>query len=459
MSSLLAWQVHGAERLNVVVFLIDDLGSTDLGCYGNTFHETPHLDRLARDGMRMTTGYSACTVCSPTRAALLTGQYPARLHITDWIAGHKRPYAKLKVPDWRMALPTEMFNLAKGFKEAGYATASVGKWHLGGQDHYPEKVGFDVNLGGTHLGSPPGYFATEKIPTLTPGKSGEFLTERLTDEAIRFITKHREKPFFIYFPHYAVHTPLGGKPEVIAKYQAKAEKLNFQRNATYAALVESVDDSVGRVRKALDDLKLADRTIILFTSDNGGLLPITTNPPFRVGKGSAYEGGVRVPLLIHWPGTTRPGSISDVAVITMDLLPTLAEACRLTVPKDHVLDGRSLVSVLQGQERPTHPDRELYWHYPHYHPGGANPYSAIRSGDWRLVEFFETGKVELYNLKEDVSEKVDRASKDSAVANRLKAQLAAWRKEVGAQLPTPNPDHDPTKDRMPAKPSKPKKPI
>ncbi len=441
----LAAPATAADRPNVVVFLIDDLGWTDPGCYGNTFHETPHIDRLAKDGVRFTNGYSACTVCSPTRAALLTGQYPARLRVTDWIAGHKRPFARLKVPDWTMHLPLETHSLAEAFKAAGYTTASVGKWHLGGPDYYPEKHGFDLNVGGTNLGSPPGYFSTEKIPTLPAGKAGEFLPDRLTAEAIKFITANKEKPFFLYLPHYAVHTPLGGKPEVIAKYTKKAEALGVKKNATYAALFEGVDDSVGAVRKALADLKLDQNTIVVFTSDNGGLLPITTNPPYRAGKGSAYEGGVRVPWIVHWPGVTKPGGTSDAPIITCDLYPTLAEACGLKVPATHTVDGVSVVSVLKGGAAP---ERDaLYWHYPHYHPGGATPYSAARFGDWRIVEFFETGKIELYNLKDDIGEKADLSAKEAERTAKLHARLKAWRESVGAQLPTPNPDHNPEKDK------------
>lgn len=441
----LAAVANAAERPNVVVFLIDDLGWADSGCYGNKFHDTPHIDQLAKDGLRFTTGYAACTVCSPTRASLLTGQYPARLHVTDWIQGHKRPFAKLSVPDWTMHLPHETHSLAEAFKDAGYTTASVGKWHLGGPDSYPEKHGFDVNIGGTDKGSPPGYFAPEKIPTLPKGEAGEFLPDRLTKEAVGFITANKEKPFFLYFPHYAVHTPIAGKPEVIEKYKKKAEAMGVKLNPTYAALYEGVDDSVGAVRKALADLKLADNTIVVFTSDNGGLLPVTVNPPFRAGKGSAYEGGVRVPWIVHWPGVTKPGTTTDAPIITCDLYPTLVEACGLKVPEQHTVDGVSMVPVLKGGAAPKRD--AIYWHYPHYHPGGATPYSAVRDGDWRLVEFFETGKIELYNLKDDVAEKVDLASAEPERAKQLHAQLKEWRKEVGAQLPTPNPNYDPEKEK------------
>jgi arylsulfatase A-like enzyme len=440
-----------AEKSNVIVVLVDDLGHTDLGCQGNTFHETPHIDRLAAAGMRFTTAYAACTVCSPTRAALLTGQYPARLHLTDWIAGHVRPHAKLKVPDWTMHLPADTFGLAKLFKAGGYRTASVGKWHLGGPDYYPEKHGFDVNIAGTHQGQPGRYFPPYGISTLKDGPEGEFLTDRLTAEACGWIEKNRDRPFFLYLAHYAVHTPLAGKPAVVARYRQKAERLGQRRNTVYAALVESVDDSVGALRRKLDELKIADRTILLFTSDNGGLIgnaksPITTNPPFRAGKGSAYEGGVRVPFLALWPGVTKPGSTCDLPVMTIDLLPTLAEACALPVPRSHVVDGASIVALLK--QSGTLKRDALYWHYPHYHPGGATPYSAVRSGDWRLVEYFEDGRAELFNLKADVGETRDLVKEKPDRVKELRDRLAAWRKSVGAQMPAANPDYDPRRERQ-----------
>jgi arylsulfatase A-like enzyme len=448
---LAAGRLPAAGKPNVIVVLVDDLGHSDLGCQGNTFHETPHIDRLAAAGMRFTTAYAACTVCSPTRAALLTGQYPARLHLTDWIPGHVRPFARLKVPDWTMHLPADTFTLASLFKAGGYRTASVGKWHLGGPSSYPQKHGFDVNVGGTHQGQPGRYFPPYGIATLKDGPAGEFLTDRLTAEACRWIEEDPDRPFFLYLAHYAVHTPLAGKPAVVAKYKRKAERLGLHRNPVYAALVESVDDSVGALRKKLDELKVADRTIVLFTSDNGGLIgnpksPVTTNPPFRAGKGSAYEGGVREPFLALWPGVTRPGSTCAEPVMTIDLLPTLAEACGLAVPRSHVTDGESLIGLLKESGRLKRD--ALYWHYPHYHPGGATPYSAVRSGDWRLVEFFEDGRAELFDLKTDVGETRDLAKEKTDRVKELRGRLAAWRKAVGAQLPATNPDHDPKRERQ-----------
>jgi arylsulfatase A len=440
----------GAVRpLNFVLIVSDDLGWTDLGCQGSKFYETPNLDQLAREGMRFTDAYAACTVCSPTRAALLTGQYPARLHLTDWIPGHSRAYAKLKVPDWRMYLPLEEMNLARALKGLDYASASIGKWHLGGPKYWPEQQGFDLNLAGCDRGQPPTYFSPYKIPTLPDGPPGEFLTDRECAEAMKWIARHREQPFFLYLPHHAVHAPLMGKTNVIAKYEAKARahpELR-QRNATYAALVESVDDSVGRILRRLDELKLADNTVVIFTSDNGGLVLRNTTSifPLRAGKGSAYEGGVRVPLIVKWPGRTRPGSVCSVPVISTDFFPTLLEMAGLKTPPVAPVDGESLAPLLRqfgGLKREA-----IYWHYPHYHPGGATPYGAIRQGDWKLIEFYEDNHVELYNLGEDIGETKNLAAKAPEKKEQLLGKLRRWRHAVGAQMPTLNPDYDPATDR------------
>jgi arylsulfatase A-like enzyme len=440
-----------ASRPNVVLILIDDLGWTDLGCQGSQFYETPHIDRLAASGMRFTQGYSACTVCSPTRAAVLTGQYPARLRITDWIEGHKRPFAKLQVPDWTMHLPHETLTLAEIFQASGYATCHIGKWHLGGEEFWPTTHGFDRNVGGNHRGQPPSYFFPYeregiKLPGLAEGKEGEYLVDRLTDEAIRFITSSKDQPFFLYLPHYTVHTPLQAKPELVAKYRSKAAQHPElpHHNAVYAAMIESLDDGVGRLLAALDELKLRDNTLVIFTSDNGGLLSSTSNVPLRAGKGSAYEGGVRVPLIFSYPPVIAAGSASDVPAMSIDLAPTLVELCGLELAQPPKWDGVSLASSLKGGggvQRDT-----LYWHYPHYHPGGASPYGAIRADDYRLVESYEDGKVELYNLKEDVGERHDLAAAQPAKRDELLARLRAWRGSVAAQMPSPNPAYDAAKD-------------
>lgn len=437
---------------NVILILVDDMGQTDLSCYGSRFYETPNVDQLAKDGVRFTNGYSACTVCSPTRAALLTGKYPARLHLTDWIAGHERPHAKLKIPDWQKFLPFEEITLAEQLKSAGYATASIGKWHLtpglkeGDEAYYPDKHGFDVNIGGYHRGQPPRYVSPYGIPTLKDGPSGEFLTDREAEEAVKFMTANKDKPFFIYLPHYAVHQPIAGKPEVVAKFKAKADKTPDlkQKNATYAALVTSVDDSLGTIRAALKNLKLEDDTIIVFTTDNGGLLPTTDNSPLRAGKGSAYEGGVRVPLIVYWPGVTKAGAIEATPAVSVDLYPTLLEMTGVK-PLQSLVDGVSLAPLLKSGAKP---DREaIFWHYPHYHPGGATPYSAIRSGDLRLVHFYEDGHDELYDLAADIGETKDLAAAQPERAKALRTRLDAWLKSVDAQLPTANPAFDPAADQ------------
>ncbi len=459
-----------APKLNVVLILADDLGWTDLACFGSDFHETPHLDRLAREGMKFTQNYSACTVCSPTRAALMTGKYPARLHITDWIPGLMPDNPKLLVPDWSKQLPLAETTIAKVFKSAGYRTASIGKWHLGDEEFYPEKHGFDVNIAGLNAGSPPTYFSPWRIKTITDGRDGDYLTDRLGEEAAGLIEKWRDQPFLLYLPHFAVHTPIQGRADLVAKYQQKLKPGLRHNNPAYAAMVESLDSAVGRVLTKLDELKLAERTLVAFTADNGGLITrgVTTNAPLRLGKASAYEGGVRVPAIVRWPGVTKPGSSNNTPVITMDWLPTLLEAAGLGVPASAgrmppeggtpSTDGVSLVPLLRGTG--TLPARDLFWHYPHhqhYQLGGAMPYGAIRRGDFKLVEHFNEMKVELYNLREDLSESRDLAAAQPQKVAELRDRLHAWRKEVGAQMPTPNPNYNPAKPEYTPPPPKAKK--
>lgn len=436
-----------AVKPNVVLILADDLGWTDLAGFGSDLHETPAIDQLARDGMKFTQNYSACTVCSPTRAALLTGKYPARLHVTDWIPGAMPDNPKLLVPDWTKYLPLEETTIAEVFKAAGYTTASIGKWHLGTEAYYPDKQGFDVNIAGTDKPQPTTYYAPWKIPTLTPeGKPGEYLTDRLGDEAVKFIERTKDKPFFLYLPHFAVHLPLQGRPDLVEKYKSKLREGLTHKNAAYAAMTESMDTAVGRVRAKLAELGLTERTIVIFTSDNGGRIPTTSNAPLRFGKASAYEGGVRVPLIVFWPGVTKPGSVSDVPTITMDLFPTLVEMAGIPMGAGRPLDGVSLASVLRGDARPARDT--LFWHYPHhqhYQLGGAMPYSAIRSGDFKLVEFFNDMHVELYNVREDIGETKDLAAVQPKKTEELRARLHAWRRDVGAQMPTPNPAYDPAR--------------
>ena len=425
------------SRPNVIVILVDDMGWRDLSCQGSEFYETPNIDSLAADGLRFTRGYSACTVCSPSRAALMTGQYPARLHITDWIPGHDLPDAKLLPPKWTQFLPLEVTTLAERLRTAGYATASIGKWHLGGPQLYPEHQGFDVNLAGYHRGQPPSYFSPYQIPNLSEGPDGEYLTDREAAEAVRFITAHRDEPFFLYLPHYCVHTPIQGKPDVKARYAAKEVASQQPRNPEYAAMVASVDDALGRIVETLTSLGIRKQTMIFFTSDNGGLARITDNRPLRAGKGSAYEAGVRVPMIVSWPGVTQPGSTSDVPVITHDIPATILSGTGVGQEPTQPMDGCDLSAVLAGGDldRPA-----LYWHYPHYHPGGATPYSAILAGSWRLFHFYEDDHDELYDLAQDPGETHDLAATEPDRRATLRSQLDTWLTETGAQRPIPNPN-------------------
>jgi arylsulfatase A-like enzyme len=438
-------------RPNIILIVIDDLGWADLGCYGSTFHETPNLDRLARRGIRFTDAYSACPVCSPSRAAIMTGKYPARLHLTDWLPGRAdRPSQKLLRPAIRQELPLEEITLAEALKTAGYVSASIGKWHLGSVRFWPERQGFDLNVGGTETGSPPGGYFRFRTPSLEARSGEEYLTDRLTQEAVRFIDREKERPFFLYLPHYAVHIPLQARPEILTKYRAKPTANSLQSNPIYAAMIESMDQSAGAIVNKLEQRGLLDRTVIIFTSDNGGLsvkegpnTPSTSNAPLRAGKGYLYEGGIRVPLIVSGPAVTRPGSVCDVPVSGQDLHSTVLELAGVPPGPGQVCDGESLVPLMNG-DRP--PRREaLYWHYPHYSNQGGKPGGAVREGDLKLIEWYEDGRLELYDLKRDLGERRNLASQRPQDAARLRAQLARWRESVGAQMPRPNPEYDPEK--------------
>lgn len=437
-------------KFNVVFILADDLGAVDLGCYGSQYHKTPQLDQFATTAMKFTEAYAACPVCSPTRAAFLTGKYPARFNLTDWLPGRgNRPDQRLKCPQIVQELPASEITLAQLFKKAGYKTAHIGKWHLGGKGALPEDRGFDVNIAGCEAGTPYSYFAPYQnkngriLPALEKAPEGEYLTDRLAEEAVKFITQNRAEPFFLYLPHYAPHTPLRAKPELLAKY--KPRNLGQQGNPNYAAMVESLDEAVGKVLKALDDNKLAEKTIVVFTSDNGGLAtlegqtaPATINTPFREGKGHLYEGGIRVPLLIRWPHVTKANSTCAIPVSTIDFLPTFVAGCRLESSVQ--ADGVNLLPALKGEELKRD---ALYWHYPHYSNQTGNPGSAIREGDWKLIEFAETGRKELFHLKTDVSESRNRSADEPEKVKALSAKLKAWKESVGAKEMTPNPDYVP----------------
>ncbi|MCC7373804.1 MAG: sulfatase-like hydrolase/transferase [Verrucomicrobiales bacterium] len=445
-----------AASPNIILIVADDLGAHDLGCTGSKFHETPNLDRLAAAGMRFTQAYSACTVCSPSRAAILTGLYPATLKITDWITGHDQPKAKLKPPAWTQQLPLDRVTLAERLGPMPKSTAHLGKWHLGGEGFEPEKQGFQLNLGGDHRGQPPSYFSPYQLPRLPDGPVGEYLTDREGDEAAKFIASRKNEGFFLNYWPYAVHTPLQAKPDLIAKYQAKAARVGGpQTNATYAAMLESLDAAVGKIIKALEDNGIAERTVVIFTSDNGGLVlgnqPPTSNLPLRSGKGSPYEGGHRVPLIVNWPGVTPPGSTCTEPVMGIDLHPTVLAIASL--PQDYInhrgFDGTNLVSLLKDPTASLGRDA-LYWHYPHYHPGGATPYAAIRAGDWKLIQYYETGRPELFNLREDPSEANNLAESETNRVMELSRKLFAWQGKVDAQWPMPNAAWEPRPLAVPA---------
>ena len=440
------------RRPNVVLIVADDLGGVDLGCYGSTFHRTPNLDRLAADGCRLTQAYAACPVCSPTRAALMTGKWPARLHLTDWIPGQPdRPAHPLKRPPFRQELPLEEITIAEKFKEAGYATAHIGKWHLGGVGFEPTRQGFDLNIAGDETGTALSYFAPfarngRTMPGLEAAPAGEYLTDRLTAEAEKFIDAHKQTPFFLYLPYYAVHTPMVAKPEMIAAYPKwDGTPHGRQENPIYAAMLQSLDEGVGRILDVLKKADLARETIVIFTSDNGGLAtregvntPATNNSPLREGKGWLYEGGIRVPLIVSWPGTIAKG-VEATPVWSADLFPTLRVLCHLG--GDEPVDGVSLAGLLLDHT-PLAP-RSLCWHYPHYANQGSRPSGAIRDGDWKLIEWYDTGRRELFDLGHDFKENANLADKHPDKINELAAMLTAWREKVGAQMPTPNPDYLP----------------
>ncbi len=434
---------HAAQpRWNILFVLMDDLGWHDLGPYGNRFIDTPNLDRFAAQSVRFTNAYAACPVCSPTRASILTGKYPARLHLTDWIPGRKQfPTARLLMPQFNQFLPVEDKTIAEVLAPRGYRTAAIGKWHLGGPGHLPTERGFGVNIGGTAAGHPPTYFGPLELPGLSLAP-GEFLTQRLTTEGIRFMNAAPATPFFLYQAHFTVHMPLQARDEVIAKYRKRD---TGGVNPIYCAMVESADDSMGRLMQALDASGQADRTIVVFFSDNGGVRyqgaqprPVTDNSPLRAGKGHLFEGGIREPLMIRWPGVTRAGGVIGEPVSSVDFLPTLCEAAG--APPPGPVDGRSLVPLLHGKKQAARP---LFWHYPHYSDQGGRPAGAVRLGDWKLIEFYEDGRLELYHLPDDPGERRNLARKEAARAKRLHALLADWRRGVDAAMPTPNPAYDP----------------
>ncbi|MEM7533416.1 MAG: sulfatase [Chloroflexota bacterium] len=473
------------SKPNIIFILIDDLGWKDLGYSGTTFYETPNIDALASHSMRFTDAYASCPVCSPTRASVMTGKYPATVGITNWIDwfGHSHPnqgrdgMGVVDVP-YLKELPHREHTIASALNEGGYATWHVGKWHLGDEGHHPEDHGFDVNVGGCGVGSPGrgGYFSPWTISNLqeVDVPDGTYLTDYLTDELVKLVETHdKTQPFFLNLWYYTVHTPIQAKQEKIEKYEAKAKAMGLdkvqtfeegdffpaehkkhlriqrrlvQSDPVYAAMIESLDENIGKLVDVLERTGQLDNTIIFFTSDNGGLATSegspTCNAPLAEGKGWMYEGGTREPLFIHWPGVIAPESTCDVPITTPDYYPTMLEMAGLDpLPTQHV-DGVSLVPILQGGDADSLDRDAIFWHYPHYGNQGGTPGSSMRSGDYKLIEFFEGkpdgNRVELYNLREDIGEDHDLAVEMPELAAAMRRRLEAWRTSVEAKIPQPN---------------------
>lgn len=444
---------------NVVFVLVDDLGWKDLQCYGSTFHQTPNLDRLAASGLRFTDAYAACPVCSPTRAAIMTGQHPARVGITDWIPGQSPTNRRLLSNVDRDQLPLEHTTLAEALKAADYRTFFAGKWHLGSDGYLPQDQGFDINKGGHHRGSPPGgYYSPYKNPQLENGPNGEYLPDRLATESVRFLESVGDDPFLLYLSFYTVHTPIQADKQSVARFQKAARDFENppaatkersgltrarQDRADYASMVAGMDRNVGRVLDALDRLNLTEQTAVFFTSDNGGLSTLrranapTCNLPLRAGKGWCYEGGIRVPLIVRVPGVTKPGSVSSVPVTSMDYYPTILSLLGQPARPDQHVDGADLTKVLSGADSLER--TALYWHYPHYHGSTWTPGAAMRSGRWKLIEFYDSDEFELYDLSADLGERRDLSRSHPEQAAKLRQQLRDWQAGIGARMPRRNP--------------------
>jgi len=452
--------VAGNDKPNIVFILADDLGWADLPVYGNKFNEAPNISRLAEEGIRFSNAYAACPVCSPTRASIMSGQYPARVGIIDFIPGHWRPYEKVIVPINRTQyLPEEIITIGEAMKSAGYTTGYFGKWHLGDDpEHHPLNQGFDeANVG-------QGYYHVRFSPPRAVGSSKR-LSELLTDFGVEFIEKNKNHPFFLFLAHYDVHVQLDADQDLINKYLHKARVEGYPCNAIYAAMIEHLDRSVGKISQKLKELGLNENTILIFFSDNGGLnrrfdrIPLlaeskkhiykndsllyiaTSNAPLRGEKGTVYEGGIREPLIVKWPGKIEAGTVSDALVTSVDFFPTLVKMAGGKLPDTQTFDGKNMIPELEGKNEET--ERTIFWHYPIYHHDV--PASAMRKGDWKLIQNLEDNAYKLYNLKNDISESHDLSSLYPEKVKELSALLDQWRNNVGARLPVPNPDFNPEK--------------
>ena len=450
---------HTDAPPSVVFFLVDDMGYMDIGANNpDTFYETPNIDALARSGMRFTNGYAANPVCSPTRYSIMTGKYPSRVDATNFFSGKRS--GRFLPAEMNDRMPHSETTLAEALKGSGYQTAFLGKWHLGPtEEFWPEHHGFDFNIGGHVRGLPRSYFSPYRNPRLTDGPKGEHLTGRLTDEAVELIEKMKDGPFFLYMSYYTVHTPLQAPPKLVAKYKRKAARVvsdrkefgaeeqvwpdgkerlvrQIQKHATYAAMVETLDNSVGRILQKLKDVGLEDNTIVCFTADNGGLSTSegspTSNLPLRGGKGWLYEGGIREPFLVRWPGYVSPGSTCDVPVVSTDFYPTILEMAGLPARPEQHLDGTSLVPLLKNSGKLKRD--AIFWHYPHYSNQGGFPGAAVRMGNYKLIERFEDGATHLYDLSDDVSEQSDLANEMPDRVAVMKSRLHDWYKDVDAKF-------------------------
>jgi arylsulfatase A-like enzyme len=461
---------------NVIFILLDDFGYTDCGCYGSKYYETPNIDRLASEGVRFTDAYAACPVSSPTRASIMTGRYPVNTGITDWIPGRQatnsgRPEDKLVALPFRLQLDPEEVTIAEVLKKNGYSTMISGKWHLGSDPGYwPENQGFDINKGGYSAGQPNksktsnGYFSPYGNPRLGDGPEGEYLTDRQTDEALIFVESNKNKPFFLYLSYYAVHNPMQGKEALVRKFTHKADSMglinvqafsrdkewirssmsdNFkertiQSNPVYAAMIYSVDENIGRLMRKLEESGIEGNTIIIFTSDNGGLSTSegspTCNAPLRAGKGWLYEGGIRVPLIIRYPGKGEPGTQVKTPVSSIDYFTTIIEMTN-SYDENYKTDGVSFISLFRKDKLP---ERPLYWHYPHYSNQGVEPGSAVRLGKYKLIDNFEKDRQELYDLENDISEKNDISVSNPEKTRELFKLLEDWRTKTNAKMMEPN---------------------
>ncbi len=437
-------------RPNFLFILADDLGWSQVGCYGSDFYETPNIDSLACEGMRFTDAYAACPVCSPTRASIMTGKYPARLHLTDFIAGGEFPYEKYVQPEWQKCLPLEEVTIAEILKTEGYVTACFGKWHLSIDKKPPKSLPFNPDKQGFDE-----YFVTYKPTSKTDPESDAHNVEAITQKSLDFMERHKNKSFFLYVSHNTIHAPLKGKKKLVQKYKNKSGSDLPQNNPVLGAMIEELDNSTGRLLRKLDELKIADKTIVIFFGDNGGLENDAKQTPLRSGKANLYEGGIREPLIVRWPGVIKPGGTCREPVTSVDFFPTFLEIIGTKNEGQKSIDGISLLPLLTRKGRLNR--SAIYWHYPHYHSSSIGPCGAVRAGDYKLIEWFDESicgpgnEFELYNLKNDIGEQNNMAKHMPEKVKQLKKMLSTWRNEVNAQMLTPNPGYNPEKAKKSGK--------